>query len=215
MSVRWWGLAAALGAGACNAVCTAESCAAWCSEQLKEARARGFAGETEQHLSLMELHTIQDRLLGFRNGVRPASEQGFGICEGTEGCTQFVGASPAFTVAPGKYVLWADLLVPTDGTWEADFKHVCHKGYNGDGPEVVREERRVTLRAASAAAPPPAPGAPATLAGAAASFRAVLAPFEVDGKSLRFCTYELVPVGWAAPIPLKGEYRARQTMAGY
>jgi hypothetical protein len=43
----------------------------------------------------------------------------------------------------------------------------------------------------------------------------VLAPFEVDGKSLRFCTYELVPVGWTAPIPLKGEYRARQTMAGY
>jgi hypothetical protein len=85
------------------------------------------AGEGLKFTSF-ELALLRPLLDDVRQGVRPRDGQAFGVCSTTgKDCADFLGSSPG-ELAPGKYLVKAELAVPRvgeRGTWTVAFEVKC------------------------------------------------------------------------------------------
>ena len=78
-------------------------------------------------LSAFEQDLLDPLVKDLREGVRPFNAEGIGICKGTQDCDEYLGME-ALDLAPGKYMIRAELAVPDvgeKGTWKVDFSTVC------------------------------------------------------------------------------------------
>jgi hypothetical protein len=72
-----------------------------------------------------EAELLGDQVQQLRAGVRPFDAQGWGVCTGSKKCGDFIGTDPG-TLAPGEYLLRAELSVPRLGDgWTARFDQSC------------------------------------------------------------------------------------------
>ncbi len=72
-------------------------------------------------------------------GVRPFSEQGVGICRGERTCDEYLGTDVG-ELAPGKYIVMAELRVPNvgdPGTWKVNFQTECGITRTSSGGELT------------------------------------------------------------------------------
>lgn len=107
-------------AGTVAATCGEAECAAVCAD--------GDAGSAGPELTEFEKKIVDPILADVREGVRPWSETGIGICKGKRECEEFLGASVADPLPAGDYLLMADLRVPRTGdahTWTIEVTTDC------------------------------------------------------------------------------------------
>jgi len=116
--VRIGGVAVVVGAlvactGGGGSSAPGECGVAECAEVCAEGTPAG--GGSGPGLSEFEKGIVDPILADVREGVRPWSDQGIGICRGKRECDEFLGASVEGDLPAGEYLLMADLRVPRTG----------------------------------------------------------------------------------------------------
>jgi hypothetical protein len=110
---------------------TAESCASFCPDAATEAPAE--AGEAAAPsaeggtMTDFERDLLSPLLTDVREGVRPFHDEGIGLCQGKDKCDSYIGMSGG-ELAPGDYILQAELRVPRTGdkgTWKVRVDYDC------------------------------------------------------------------------------------------
>lgn len=87
----------------------------------------GTDGATSAKMTEFENSLLSPVLEDIREGVRPFTDQGIGICKGTKNCDEFLG-SDVGELPEGDYMVMADLRVPKigePGTWTIVFDTEC------------------------------------------------------------------------------------------
>lgn len=176
--------------GGCGPRCDQAACAAYCGE--RAASAPPLLTALDDHrLTLEESDQLAARLLALREGVQVDGPTGFGVCEGVESCTRFLGSYPEEPLPAGSYLITGRLRVPADGVYEADWSLVCHDQRGGKGNELRRESRKVKFVHAEK---------PADV---------LLGRIAVDGHQPQFCDFGLTPTtGWTASGLMRGQAAA-------
>lgn len=115
---------------ACGTPPSAESCAEFCPEPAEAAA----AGEVEEapaaaggSMTAFENDLLSPLVTDVREGVRPFHPEGVGLCQGKESCDSYIGMS-SDGLAPGDYILQAELRVPKTGdkgTWTVTVAYDC------------------------------------------------------------------------------------------
>lgn len=109
---------------------TTESCAPLCA-QIAQASAA-------PKLTAFERQLVDPVLEDIRAGVRPFGADSIGVCEGETECERFVGESPG-ELAPGHYLVQAQLHVPALGTWKVEFATDCTTTTKTDTGETTSQ----------------------------------------------------------------------------
>ena len=185
-----WGLVLGVLLSGCGPRCDQAACVSFCAN--RAAAAPPVLSALDDHrLTLEESDQLANRLLALREGVRVDGPSGFGVCEGGETCTRFLGSYPEEALPAGNYLIVARLRVPPDGLYEADWSLVCHDQRDGKGNELRRETRRVKFGYADK---------PTDV---------LLGRVAFDGRQPQFCDYGLTPTsGWTANGLLRGQVSA-------
>jgi hypothetical protein len=184
-----WALFAGVLLSGCGPRCDQEACAPFCAARAEAAPA-ALSALDDHRLTVEESDQLAARLISLREGVRVDGPTGFGVCEGTDTCTRFVGPFQDELPA-GAYFVTVRLRVPADGVYEGDWALVCHDQPGGKGNEVRREVRSVKFTHAQK---------PADV---------VLAHIAFDGRQRQYCDYAITPTsGWTPTTPLVGHMAA-------
>lgn len=120
-----------VGCGSNGGECGEAECAAICEgaatpEQATPDAPKAGAATT---LSDFEKSLVEPMLKDIRDGVRPFGENAVTLCKGTSrDCEESLGTSPG-ELAPGKYIVKAELRVPKTSqdadTWQVKFSTDC------------------------------------------------------------------------------------------
>lgn len=117
-------LAAMVGCGG-SKECGQAECAGVCAEIGGGAEPGG--GSSSAKMTEFENSLLSPVLEDIKEGVRPFTDQGIGICKGTKDCDEFLG-SDVGELPAGDYMVMADLRVPKigePGTWTIVFDTEC------------------------------------------------------------------------------------------
>lgn len=127
-------------AGACagEPTCDAETCAEVCAE-LEASATEVPKGGTA--LTRYEASRLGESLEAVRAGVRLV-DPGVMLCRGEIACDEPVGLGPVGMLTSGRYVIVANVVAPSVGTWE------LHATLDCEDPEGLHEvdERSIKLR---------------------------------------------------------------------
>lgn len=138
-------------------------------------------GATGAAMSEFEGGLLSPVLEDIREGVRPFTEQGIGICKGTKNCDEFLG-SDVGELPEGEYMVMADLRVPKigePGTWTIVFDTECEtirKSESGETKSSSSSSRSYDVR----------------YAGESRGYRLMpLRTIESPAVGARICTYKI------------------------
>ena len=112
--------------GGSDATCGEAECAAF----VEAAVTAATSAEADQPgivLTGFENELLSPVVEDVRQGVRPFTDQGIGICRGERTCDEYLGTDVG-ELPEGKYIVMAELLVPDvgeRGTWTIEFATEC------------------------------------------------------------------------------------------
>jgi hypothetical protein len=141
-------MATVIGCGSGSKECGEAECSAVCSADGAEEVVEEKAG---QQVSEFEASMVDPILSDIRDGVRPFTEDGIGICKGIKQCDEYLGAE-AGELAAGRYMVRAELAVPNvgePGTWKIQFDLECtttRNTANGEQSSTSNYSREYDVR---------------------------------------------------------------------
>lgn len=92
-----------------------------------------------------EVAVVTPAVESLRGGVRLFGEQAWGVCGGATECDAFLGPTPG-ELAPGAYIVRAELKAPDLGEWKVRFSARCTTAVAGGAPATQEYEKEYAVR---------------------------------------------------------------------